>query len=237
MPDQKSEARVTQRCESYTSLSKLKIAVVRKKLLNPSSPEYCDLLNISQGGIGITSQWLDAKIGQKFDLELHYGHKKYVARGLVVRISTQGEFDYYGIAFIYAPPELDLLIQLFVHPQPTVPMMAPSNLESEKEHRWDKRMRIDLQDAQVYVKKSEGVGPFLLCQVDNISKSGIGFYCDRKLDKAVPFAITVRLSMPPEAIEISGTVHYISKKLNTYYYGMEYEPVSKKLLQLLSKLG
>ena len=77
----------------------------------------------------------------------------------------------------------------------------------------------------------------MLCQVDNISQSCMGFYSESKLDKTVPFSISVRISMQPDAMEITGTMHHVSKKANAYHYSMEYEQMPKEFFQLLKTLN
>ena len=228
------EGRTAKRRQPGAVASKFKVAVVRKKLIRPHGYEFCELIDISHGGIGIASQWLDAKVGQKLYLELHYGRKKYSARGIVTRIATQDKIEHYGVAFIYAPPELDLLIKLFVEEHPAAPPTPTAHLENKKKR--PRGTRIAIQDAQVYAKKSAATDPFFLCQVDNISKNGMGFYCPSKIDKTVPFPISLRISMPPDATEITGTVHHVSKKSDTYYYGMEFELVSMEFVRLLDTL-
>jgi hypothetical protein len=235
MMDKKSDTRASQRHKSAAVPPTFKIAVVRKKLVSANEHEFCDLLDIGHGGIGIASQWLTAKIGQKLHLELHHGRKKYAARGLVTRVSTHGKFEHYGIAFIYAPPELDLLIKLFGQ-EPSPPAAATVFKPKEVQQRYG-GTRVAIPDAQVYAKTATGEDSYLLCQVDNISHSGMGFYADSKLDKAVPFAISVRISMAPDAMEITGTVHHVRKKANAYYYGMEYEQLPKEFFQLLKTLA
>jgi len=234
MIDQPSDARSSKRLEESAVSQTFKIAVVRKNLVGPKEYEFCELVDISHGGIGIASQWLSAKMGQKLHLELHHGRKKYAARGIVTRITTHGKFDHYGIAFIYAPPELDGLIQFFIQDNPLA-RANRSNDDADAQKRYG-GTRVAIPDAQVYAKTYEGEDAFLLCQVDNISKSGMGFYCESKLYKAVPFPISVRISLSPEALEITGTVHHVSKKSATYYYGMEYDRVPKEYFHLLKAL-
>lgn len=235
MMDKKTETRASKRLEKAAVSDTFKIAVVRKKLVSANEHEFCDLLDISQGGMGIASQWLTAKIGQKLHLELHHGRKKYAARGLVTRVTTHGKFEHYGITFIYAPPELDVLIKLFS--QEIAPPTAPAAFTPKAVQQRYGGTRVVIPDAQVYAKTAQGEDAYLLCQVDNISQSGMGFYADSKLDKAVPFSISVRISMAPDALEITGTVHHVSKKANAYYYGMEYEQLPKEFFQLLKALN
>jgi hypothetical protein len=229
-----AEPRTSQRGDLNHESSNLRIAVVNKKLLGASEYELCTLTDISHGGLGMASKWLDAKMGQKLHLELQHGHKKYTARGIVARITTRESVDHFGIAFIYAPPELDQLIALFLQEQTLAGTTAPApSQEGNKRHG---ARRIAVQDTQVYARKTDSTDPFLLCQVDNISKGGMGFYCASKIDRVVPFPISMRISLPPDATEIVGTVHYVSKKHDGYYYGMEYDQVSKEFFQLLDKL-
>ncbi len=233
--DKKSEIRASKRVAKAAVSPTFKIAVVRKKLMGASEYEFCELLDIGHGGIGIASQWLTAHMGQKLHLELHHGHKKYTARGLVTHITTHATGDHYGIAFIYAPPELDLLIKLFAQEKPAP--TAPATFIPKGVQQRHGGTRVAIPDAQVYAKASQGEGDYLLCQVDNISQSGMGFFADTKLDKAVPFAISVRITMAPDALEITGTVHHVSKKANAYYHGMEYEQLPKEFFQLLKTLA
>lgn len=234
MTSSQAEARTSQRGELTAAPSNFRIAVVSKKLLGASEYEFCKLTDISHGGLGMASKWLNAKLGQKLHLELHYGYKKYAARGIVSRITSKPSVDHFGIAFIYAPPELDTLINLFVQENAADATAASTTEQGHDKRHWARHMGV--QDTQVYARKNDSADPFVLCQVDNISKGGMGFYCDSRIDKKVPFPISMRISMPPDATEIVGTVHYVSKKHGSYYYGMEYDQISKEFFQLLEKL-
>ena len=212
----------------------LKIAVVRKKLLAPNQYEFCDLIDFSYSGLCLASQWLEAKLGQKLDLEFYHGFNKFSSRGVVTRITAHQNFDHFGIAFIYAPRELDLLITSFIQTQSQDQAARPAVSEIGKKRLMGNR--VTLPDAQIYVKKSDSASPFLLCQVDNVSKGGMGFYCSSKLHRIAPFPISVQISAHPDIAVITGIVHHMSKKRDSYYYGMEFELVSMELVQLLGTL-
>jgi hypothetical protein len=138
------------------------------------------------------------------------------------------------VAFIYAPPELDHIIGVFVNEQPEVP--APKTAEQKVAEIRQRANRLALQNTKVYAKHARGADPFVLCHVDNISKTGMGFYSPTKLDKSVPFPVALRISLPPQAVEVTGTVHHISKRTNGYYYGMEYDVVPMEFVRLLETL-
>ena len=46
----------------------------------------------------------------------------------------------------------------------------------------------------------------------------------------------MQISDSPKAGVITGTVHYMGKRLDQYYYGMEFELVSPELVRLLDRL-
>ena len=156
------------------------------------------------------------------------------SRGVVTRITAHQNFDHFGIAFIYAPRELDLLITSFIQAQSEERAAGPANNEIGKKRLMGNR--VTLADAQIYVKKSDSSSPFLLCQVDNISKGGMGFYCSSKLHRMAPFPISIQISAHSDTAVITGIVHHMSKKKDAYYYGMEFELVSMELVQLLGTL-
>lgn len=212
----------------------LKIAVLRRKLIAPNEHEFCDLLDVSQNGIGISSQWLDAKVGQKLDLQFFHDRKTFTARGIITRVTARDKFDQYGIAFIYAPPDLDFLIDLFIRAHP--PAQGELPVTTEPLTKLQRANRLALFDAQIYVKKQASSAPMTVCQVDNISQGGMGFYCPAQLAKQAPFTVSVQISDSPEAMLITGTVHFMSKKRDTYFYGMEYEMVPMEFVRLLGKL-
>jgi hypothetical protein len=151
----------------------LKIAVLRRKLIAPNEHEFCELLDVSQNGIGISSQWLNAKVGQKLDLQFFHDRKTFTARGIITRVTARDKFDQYGIAFIYAPPDLDFLIDLFIRAHP--PAQGELPVTTEPLTKLQRANRLALFDAQIYVKKQASSAPMTVCQVDNISQGGHGF--------------------------------------------------------------
>lgn len=229
-----SQARAIQRHGPRVAPPALKIAVVRRNLMTPNEHEFCELLDVSRSGIGISSQWLDARIGQKLDLEFFHGRNIFAARGIITRVTAFEKFDQYGIAFIYAPPELDFLIDLFIREHPPAQGELPVTTGPLKMPQ--RASRHALIDAQIYAKKLSSSMPPTVCQVDNISQGGMGFYCPVQLDRQAPFTVSVQISEPPDAMLITGTVHYMSKKGDTFYYGMEYELVPMEFVRLLGKL-
>jgi hypothetical protein len=229
-----TQARTIQRQGPRVVPPSLKIAVVRRNLIAPNEHEFCELLDVSHSGIGISSQWLDGKIGQKLDLEFFHDRKTFTARGIITRVTAFEKFDQYGVAFIYAPPDLDFLIDLFIREHPPAQGELPVTTEPLKKPQ--RASRHALLDAQIYVKKLASSAPATVCQVDNISQGGMGFYCPVQIDRQAPFTVSVQISEPPGAMLITGTVHYLSKKGDAYYYGMEYELVPMEFVRLLGKL-
>ncbi|MBK6999688.1 MAG: PilZ domain-containing protein [Rhodoferax sp.] len=232
MSDFQSDAH--QRREPRAVSPALKLAVVSNRLIGANHYEFCELIDVSQSGACIASRWLDAKLGQKLNLEFYRGLDKFASRGIVTRISAHPNADHYGIVFIYAPHELDGLIESFVREQ--ILNDAQRSITTENHLKRKMGKRVALQNAQICVKKSDSSLPFLLCQVDNISKGGMGFYCSDKLSTTAPFPVSIQISAHPDAAVITGVVHHMSKKFDAYYYGLEFELVSMEFVRLLEQL-
>ena len=212
----------------------LKVAVVKKSLFGAREIAFCDLLDLGRGGVCLASSWLNARLDQKLDLELYHAHQTFHARGIVTRVALPDPNAVYGVAFVYAPPELDRLIDVFLHARtPTLSIHVADSAPMEKRQAGK---RLAAPDAQIYVKRTGSSDPFVRCEVDNVSQGGLGFYCAKRIATKAPFKIAVQISDSPEAGVITGTVHYMGKKLDQYYYGMEFELVSMELVRSLESL-
>lgn len=207
---------------------------MRKHLIGQPEYETCDLLNISYGGLGFASPWLNAAVDQKLLLELYHGPDVFPARGIVTYVNSNEKRDLYGAAFVYAPPELDRLIDQIKRDLP-----QNDNFESAGEVALKKRHfgpRLATKDLQVQVKKLDSSGPFISCEVDNINKGGMGFYASVRIHSSLPFEISIQISEPPHPTVISGKVHYMCEKPGGYYYGVEFQMITLELALLLNRL-
>lgn len=212
----------------------LKVSVVKKALFGAREIAFCDLLDLGRGGLCLASPWLNARLDQKLDLELYHAYQTFHARGIVTRVTPPDPDALYGIAFIFAPPELDSLIEVFLHARsPTLTNHAADAAPMEKR---EAGKRLAPPDAQIYVKRTGSSDPFVRCEVDNVSQGGLGFYCANRIATKAPFKVAVQISDSPKAGVITGTVHYMGKKLDQYYYGMEFELVTTELVRLLDQL-
>ena len=198
---------------------RLRISVVHKKLIGADEHVFCELVDLGHGGIAIASPWLDAKVDEKLNFQIFDCGRRFSSRGIVTRISLQDNLKQFGISFIYAPPELDQLIAIFVKEGSPGNVARPTETTGTEKRQTGSR--IATQDAQIYVKRVGSTEPFILCQVDNISQGGMGFYCPTKIAMKAPFDVSVQISSSPKNTVITGRVHYMGKKSNNYYYGME----------------
>lgn len=213
---------------------KLKVAVVRKHFVGQPEYENCDLINISHGGLGFASPWLNAKVDQKLLLEIYFGPDVFATRGIVTYVNLNENHDLYGAAFLYAPPELDRLIDSIKRD-----LSENGHIENPVGAALKKRhfgKRLSTRDLQVQVKKLDSSGPFIQCEVDNINKGGMGFYAIESIDASLPFDISIQISKPPQPTVISGKVHYMCKKPGGYYYGVEFKMITLELALLLDRL-
>jgi len=108
-----SEPRV-QRLEPRIPSPGLTLAIVHRKFIWLKDYEYCDLLDINHGGLRLAASWLQAGAGQKLNLELYFEREIFPTRGVVTHASVEGKRHHYGVAFIYAPNELDRLVDIFL---------------------------------------------------------------------------------------------------------------------------
>lgn len=224
---------LTRRHDQRVVSPTVKIAVVKKALFGAREIAFCDLLDLSRGGVSMASQWLDAKLGQKLDMELYHEDQTFHTRGVVSHMTTPDPDVVYGVTFIFAPPELDRLIEAFLLERTAGPNQPVSVSPAEKRLSGN---RSTAPDAQIYVKRAGSSEPFVRCEVDNVSKGGLGFYCPSRIAAKAPFKVLVQISDSPTTGVITGTVHYMGHKLNQYYYGMEFELVSAELVHLLDRL-
>ncbi len=213
---------------------KLRVCVVKASLFGAREIAFCDLLDLSRGGLCLASPLLSARIGQKLNLELYHDHQTFHTRGVVTRATAPDPDVQYGVAFIFAPPELDRLIDLFL--QERAPTQGDQTVNGEPAEKRQTGDRLATTDAQIYAKRIGSPEPFARCEVDNISTGGLGFYCPSRLATKAPFRVSVQISDSPKAGIITGTVHYMGKRLDQYYYGMEFELVSPELVRLLDRL-
>lgn len=214
---------------------RLKVSVVKKTLFGAREIAFCDLLDLSRGGVCLASPWLKAKLDQKLDMEFYHAHQTFHARGVVTRATALDPDAQYGVAFIFAPPELDRLIDLFL--QERALTQGDQSVTWERAEKRQTGNRLAATDAQIYAKRIGSTDPFMRCEVDNISPGGLGFYCPSRLATKAPFRVSVQISDSPKAGVITGTVHYMGKRLDQYYYGMEFELVSPELVRLLNRLN
>ncbi len=213
---------------------KLTIAVVIKNFFGPMELVFCELTNLGRGGVGIASPALDAKLGQRFDLQLYHGDEVFQARGIVTHRSMLDKPNQYGVAFIFAPAELDTLIDLFVAERGDDRVPQPVSIERTEKRKAGSRFASP--DAQICVRPIDSSDAYLRCEVDNVSKGGMGFYCPTQFERSVPFRVSILISDSPDSPLITGVVHYASKKLDRHYYGLEYELVSMELVRSLENL-
>ncbi|MDP2679956.1 MAG: PilZ domain-containing protein [Rhodoferax sp.] len=225
---------LTMHFEPRIHTSKLKVAVVHKRWIGKTEREFCDLLNISHGGIGLSSPWLNARPGQKLCMELYYHQEVFTTRGIVTNVNSREKSDLYGVAFTFAPPELDRLIDIFKreHLEASAAHNTP-NADPIKRHFGK---RIATQNLQVQVKKLDSSAPYVLCEVDNINKGGMGFYAPELIHPNTPFDVSIQISKQPDPTIISGKVHYMQQKLGGYYYGVEFKMISLELSCLLDEI-
>lgn len=231
MGEPDSESSQARRHDQRVAAPKLRVCIVKAALFGAREIALCDLLDLSRGGLCVASQGFSARIGQKLDLELYHGDLKFNTRGVVMRSTHADPGAVYGIAFIFAPPELDRLIEAFLADRSQVPI-DPS-IECAGAEKRQSGNRLATPDAQVYVKRIGSSSPFERCEVDNISQGGLGFYCAKRIASKAPFKVAVQISDSPKAGVISGTVHYMSRTQDQYYYGMEFELISTELARML----
>jgi hypothetical protein len=212
----------------------LKVSVVKKTLFGAREIAFVDLLDLGRGGICLASSWLKARLDQKLDLELYHAHQTLRARGIVTRVTPPDPHALYGVAFIFAPPELDRLIEVFL--QARAPAFTDHAATAAPREKRQAGKRLAASDAQIYVKRTGSADPFVRCEVDNVSHGGLGFYCATRLATKAPFKVAVQISDSPKAGVITGTVHYMAKQSSQYYYGLEFELVSTELVRLLDRL-
>lgn len=208
-----------------------KVAIARTPFLLPKTKEYCELVDVSWGGICIESDWLKASVGQKLNLELYYDETVFPVRGFVARRTARDKSRQYGITFIYAPHQLERLIEIFMAKNPQYASDHPAGVDNVQ----TRQKRIPFRDAQVYVK-ANGEETFVVCEVDNISQGGMGFVSPVKFDLQTPFGVSVQISESPDVVVVSGEVRCMGKKADKYYYGMEYDQVPEKYIRLLENL-
>ncbi|MDP2367679.1 PilZ domain-containing protein [Rhodoferax sp.] len=233
-PETSPAAAPSKRHAQRVAAPRLQVSVVKKTLFGAREIAFCDLLDLSRGGVCLASPWLVAKLDQKVDMEFYHAHQTFHARGGVIRVASPDPDPLYGITFIFAPPELDRLIDLFLLERPTTQVNESVNgAPAEKRQSGN---RLATADAQIHVKRTGSSGPFVHCEVDNISPGGLGFYCPSRLATKAPFGVSVQISDSAKAGVITGTVHYMGKRLDQYYYGMEFELVSPELARLLDRL-
>lgn len=224
----------TRRVDARVRAPRLMIAVVFKSLFGPSELVFCDLTDLGHGGVGIASSALVVRLGQRFDLQLYHGDQVFHARGIVTRRSMLDKPYRYGIAFIFAPPELDTLIDLFVAEREDDRAKQPIAIQRTEKRKTG--VRFATADAQIYVRPIDSSDAYLRCEVDNVSKGGMGFLCPTPIKRTVPFKISVLISDSPDSPLITGVVHYAGKKLDRHYYGLEYELISMELIRGLEGL-
>jgi len=213
---------------------KLEAVVVYKNKLWKKEYESCDLLDISHGGVGIECKLLVAEVGQKVDLDIYYQTESFHIRGFITHKSVHRQTNRYGIAFIRAPIELDRLIDFFLadYVQKNVSPPVPAE-EIPKQHREN---RLALKDTQIYARKNGSQNPFVLCQVENISKGGIGFFSQYGIDREAPFDVAIQISDSSNNMLIVGKVCYMSRKPDGYYYGAQYKLVPMEFVRILQTL-
>lgn len=212
----------------------LKVSVVKKTLFGAREIAFCDLVDLGRGGVCLASPWLNARLDQKLDLELYHAHQTFHARGIVTRVTPPYRDALYGVAFIFAPPELDSLIEVFLHAR--APALTNHAADAAALEKRQAGKRLVAPDAQIYVKRTGSSDPFVRCEVDNVSQGGLGFFCANRIATKAPFKVAVQISDSPKAGVITGTVHYMGRKADQYYYGMEFELVSTELVRLLDRL-
>jgi len=81
--------------------SPCKLAAKKQGLLHSFTPfTTCELMNISAGGIGLSSHYLDIPLMQKMEIRLAKGIQKFTATGLVCHRETSDNGIYYGLLFV-----------------------------------------------------------------------------------------------------------------------------------------
>lgn len=228
-----NSALLTHRHQPRVKSPKLEAAVVRKKFAWLTDHEYCYLLDINSGGIGIASETLDIKVGKTFDLELYHDMETYPIRCVVIHKSFKDEAHHYGLAFVEAPAALDHLIAVFLKEHAE---QKASRTEADAQSQRAGGNRLVTADAHIYVRRLDSADAYILCRVENISRGGLGFSCLHKFGDAAPFDIAVRISEQADAAPLAGRVVHMQKHLDRYHYGMEYRQVPEELARLIELL-
>jgi hypothetical protein len=172
-------------------------------------------------------------VGKRLDIDLRYDDVHFPCRGFVARASQHEKSRQYGISFIYAPAQLEHFIDVFMRMRPPLVSEVLPRFKAIRTRQKDRR--IPFKDAEVQVKV-EGEPVFVVCQVDNISKGGMGFYSPVRLSGDIPCNVAVQISESSEIQAITGKIRYAAPGGNRYYYGMEYECMPQRYLNLLSSL-
>ena len=213
---------------------KLMIAVVIKNFFSPMDLVFCELTNLGRGGVGLASPALKAKLGQRLDPQLYHGGQTFHARGIVTHRAMFDKPYQYGIAFIFAPPELDTLIALFVSERKST--MVHHGMVIRRTEKRNTGSRFATPDAQISVRPTDCSDNYLRCDVDYVSKGGGGLYCPTQIERTVPFTVPFLISDSPDSASITGVVHYVGAKLDRHCYGLGYELVSTELVRSLEGL-
>jgi hypothetical protein len=87
--------------------SPCKLTAKKHGLLHTFTPFItCELLNISAGGLGLSSHYLNIPMTHKIDIHLAKGLQKFKATGLVCHHEMSDSSNYYGILFISLDTQL-----------------------------------------------------------------------------------------------------------------------------------
>lgn len=134
---------------------KLEAAVVRKKMFWQREYFPCQLIDISHGGVCFACKKDIGRIGNKIEMDICHGKEMFHVRGFIAYKSDSK----YGLSFIYAPAQLDRLINIFLgdYLQREAHSVFPE-AEIPKPHREN---RFVLSGTEIYVKQYASQAPFV----------------------------------------------------------------------------
>lgn len=211
----------------------LEAAVVHRRFLWITDYEYCNLIDISLGGIGIASKLMDLRVGKKLELEIYHQLETFEIRCVVLHKSFRQGKHHYGLAFVDAPPDLDRLIAMFLKSRQEKSGDRKMDGKLSKRQVGSHRIKID---AQIYIRNPATENASVLCKVENVSRGGLAFSCNHRLSDHTPFEIEARISDDARAVPLAGRVVHMQKRSDRYHYGTVLRHMPEEMIKLIEVL-
>ena len=210
---------------------RLGVVIAYRETLLRKAYKDCELLDISRSGIGIVCKWHVADIGEKVELNVKHGVEIFPVRGYIANKMLHPTGYKYGVTFIKAPTRLDHLIDLFLAEYVERNALPDT---SNVEAAWSLReTRFGMQDAHIHVRRLDIHAPFTVCQVGDISRSGVGFFGPQALGTEVPFDVLIEIS---DNVTVAASICYMRRRPGGYYYGARYTKIPLEFVEFLETL-